>query len=189
MRRLHALALSLFAAACGTEEAPARPPPTEPADEPADAVFRPIAGGVSWRAEEPFVADRPDNELRRFEYAVRDHAGATLTVSHFPASEGGGGDVRANVDRWLGQFEDASEPRIERREVNDLPVTSVDVRGTFVGRRGMGGGGPPRVGWRMLGAIVEGEQGLVFFKLLGPYDAVTIAEDAFERLVESIHPA
>jgi hypothetical protein len=148
-----------------------------------------LAGGVGWQAEEPFVAVRPDNEMRDAQYEVRDHPEAVLTVAHFPPSEGGGGDVQANLDRWVGQLRNASEPVIERREVHDLPVTTVDVRGTFVGRRGMGGPTPPQPGYRLLGAIVEGPQGLVFFKLLGPAEAVHLAADAFARLVETIHPA
>lgn len=188
MRRLLFALVFITLAACGDDDGPPAETRQERAAPSEAPQFRPIAGGVGWRAEEPFVADRPDNELRSFEYTVRDHPGALLTVSHFPPSEGGGGDVRANVDRWVGQFQDAGEPAIAEREINDLPVTTVDVRGTFVGRRGMGGPAGPQPGWRMLGAIVEGEQGLVFFKLLGPEDAVTIAADAFERLVESIHP-
>jgi len=177
---------------CGGEEErePARPNRADDGAEPASEgpELRPLAGGVSWQAEEPFAYTRPDNEMRAAQYEVRDHPAAVLTVSHFPPSEGGGGDVRANVDRWVGQFEDASEPEVETREINDLPVTTVDVRGTFVGRQGMSSRAPPRPGHRLLGAIVEGERGLVFFKLLGPDDAVTLAEDAFDRLVETIHP-
>lgn len=190
MRTLALLIASLLFVACGDDEAETpSADSTDEAPEPTEGPqFRPIAGGVSWRVEEPFVADRPDNELRSFEYTVRDHPGALLTVSYFPPAEGGGGDVRENVDRWVGQFQDVSEPEVAEREINDLPVTTVDVRGTFVGRRGMGGPATPRPDWRLLGAIVEGEQGLVFFKLLGPEDGVTIAEDAFERLVETIHP-
>ena len=73
--------------------------------------------------------------------------------------------------------------------VNDLPVTSVEVAGTFIGMRGMGPNSPPREGWRMLGAIVQGQLGPVFFKLTGPADAVAAAEAAFRRLIESLHPA
>ncbi|HJL17488.1 MAG TPA: hypothetical protein RMH99_17595 [Sandaracinaceae bacterium LLY-WYZ-13_1] len=184
------LALALLG--CGDDE-PEPSAATESDDDATEAAdegpaMELIAGGVTWTAEEPFVLTRPDNDMRAAEYEIRDHPGAVLTVAHFPMSEGGGGDVQENVDRWTGQFEDASEPRVERREVQDLPVTTVDVRGTFVGRRGMGTRSPPRPGWRLLGAIVEGEQGLVFFKLLGPEDGVGIAADAFERLVASIHP-
>lgn len=185
-------ALTLLA--CGeSSSSPLRAsqPANGPDDEP---IMRPIAGGVSWVAEEPFVYRRPDNEYRAHEYTVRDQPDVTLAISHFAAAEGGGGDVQANIDRWVGQFEqpDGSESRaaaqVDSREVNDLRVTTVDLTGTFVGRMGTAMGGQPRAGWRMLGAIVEGEQGLVFLKLTGPAAGVASAEDAFERVVASLHP-
>lgn len=158
----------------GTDEAP---------------VFQPIAGGVEWTAEEPFVYERPANEMRDAQYSVRGANGAVLTVSHFGAEEGGGGDVAENVNRWTGQFRDPTSREVERRRINDLWVTTVNVSGTFVGRQGMGGAAPPRAGWRMRGAIVESPEGLVFFKLLGPGAGLDLAGDAFDELVASIHPA
>lgn len=186
-------ALTLFACGESSSSPPSRP--SEPAtDRGGDPVMRPIAGGVSWAAEEPFVYRRPDNEYRAHEYTVRDQPDVTLAISHFAAAEGGGGDVQANIDRWVGQFEqpDGSESRaaaqVDAREINDLRVTTVDLTGTFVGRMGTAMGGQARPGWRMLGAIVEGPQGLVFLKLIGPAAGVAAAEDAFERLVASLHP-
>lgn len=184
--RLLGCALALVALGCGDDGAPRSAPTTDrsPAESP---EFRPIAGGVSWEAEEPLVYRRPRHEMRSAEYEVREHPSALLTVSYFPPREGGGGDVQQNLDRWAGQFEGGA-PEIARREINDLPVATIDVRGTFIGRMGNASRAAREDGWRMLGAIVEGERGLVFFKLLGPEDAVDVAEPAFRRLVDSIHP-
>lgn len=185
MRRWWLACAALALLGCGEEE-PTRS--TEPRSSPStQPEFRPIVGGVGWTAEEPLVYRRPRHELRAAEYEVRDHPGALLTVSHFPPSVGGGGDVRANLDRWSGQFE-GGDPEITEREVNDLPVATLDVRGTFIGRIGDASRPAREEGWRMLGAIVTGERGLVFFKLIGPEDAVELAEPAFRRLVDSIHP-
>jgi hypothetical protein len=41
----------------------------------------------------------------------------------------------------------------------------------------------------MLGAIVEGPDGLVFFKLMGPADVIGAAADAFDETIASIHRA
>jgi hypothetical protein len=133
--------------------------------------------------------------MRAAEYAVRSHPEAELTVFHFDRAEGGGGTVEQNVERWVGQFEQPDgrpsreAARVERATVAGIAVTTVDVRGTFVGMRGMGGPGTPREGWRMLGAIAEGPRGMVFFKLTGPEAAVDESEGGFRALVESVRRA
>ena len=183
-------ALALLVVACG-EDRPASGPSRDDVSDDSIPTFVPIAGGVGWSVEEPFVRARPDNDMRDAQYTVQGVQHVVLTVSHFDPEVGGGGEVQRNVNRWVGQFERPAgdAPTIEEREINDLDVTTVDVEGTFVGRQGMGPGGPPREGWRLLGAIVEGPEGLVFFKLLGPADAVSTALEGFDRLVRSIHPA
>jgi hypothetical protein len=162
------------------------PRPTSAADEAQD-----IAGGLAWHVEEPLVSRTPTSSVRAAEYIVRDHPEAELAVFHF--GEGQGGSVDDNVGRWLGQFtqpdgrDTADVATVEHREYGGLPTTYVDTTGVFSGMRGEaateGAGGQ-----RMLGAIVEGPSGLVFFKLIGPVQAVTDAEDAFVHLLESIHP-
>jgi hypothetical protein len=161
---------------------------------PAAPTFEEAAGGLAWHAEEPLVSRRPSSSMRAAEYVVRDHPDAELTVFYFGRDQGGG--VDENIDRWVGQFEQPDgrpsreAARIERIEVQDMPVTTVEVAGAFAGMRGMGGGGgAARPGFRMLGAIAEGPEGMVFFKLTGPVEAVDAAEQAFRALVGSIHPA
>lgn len=155
-----------------------------------------IAGGVAWVVEEPLFARRPSSPIRTAEYGVRGQEAAVLSVFHFTEAQGGGGPIDENVDRWLRQFTGADGQPITRPQatvtetvVNDLPVTSVEVAGTFIGMRGASAGAPPREGWRMLGAIVQGQLGPVFFKLTGPAESVDAAEAAFRRLIESLHPA
>ena len=191
MRSHLVLWLSLLASiallsGCGDDDDDRRPVRTRPL-EPA---FIPIAGGVGWIADTPLVYRRPSNAMRAAEYIVQGHDDAVLAVSYFPPAQGGGGDVQQNVGRWVGQLQRAEgdRPIIEERTINDLQVTTVDVRGTFVGRRGTGNNNPPQVNWRLLGAIVEAEEGLVFFKLTGSEPALESAHEAFFALVDSIHP-
>lgn len=190
MRPLMMVGLAAVLGACGSEPEPraSAPRPTDEAPE-----MRPIAGGVTWRAEAPLEARASANAMRAAEYGVRGHADATLAVFYFGDQEGGGGSVESNIERWLGQLEQpdgrptASVAARAEREVSGMQVTTVDARGTFVGRLGMGGGGR-HPSWRVLGAIVAGPRGLVFFKLTGPEAAVGAAEVAFEQLVESLEP-
>ncbi len=181
----------LLAAGCSCEERASGGGSARAAADEGEAAapeFQPVAGGVGWTAEEPLVWGRPSNDMRDAQYTVRGVAGVELTISHFDPDVGGGGDVDANVERWVGQFDPVESRATERREIQDLPVTILDVSGTFVGRQGMGPTGPPRPGTRMLGAIVEGPRGLVFFKLLGPAAGVEASREAFDALVATIHP-
>jgi hypothetical protein len=45
-----------------------------------------------------------------------------------------------------------------------------------------------RAGYRLLGAIVEGPGGLIFFKFTGPAPTVAAAQAEFDALVASIVP-
>lgn len=128
--------------------------------------------------------------MRAAEYGVRDRADTELAVFFF---EGEGGDVQENIDRWVDQFaqegggSSREAAQIERSESGAYPITRVDVSGTFRGMRGATAAAETP-GYRMLGAIVEGPRGLVFFKLLGPAEHVAFAEAGFDELLRSVEP-
>ena len=44
-------------------------------------------------------------------------------------------------------------------------------------------------GWRLIGAIVEAPEGLVFFKCVGPAATIQKAEKEFEELLASLSNA
>jgi len=135
--------------------------------------------------------------MRKAEYGVAGEAGeAELTVYYF--GPGQGGSIDANIERWVGQFSqpDGSDSmaaaKIGQRKVGALAVTTLDLKGSF------GGGMPPmmqkqapepKADQRVLGAIAEGPQGPVFFKLVGPQATIEGAEAAFGALVDSLRPA
>ena len=48
---------------------------------------------------------------------------------------------------------------------------------------------PPVAGYRLLGAIVEGPNGLVFFKLVGPEKTVAGAANDFTEMLKSLKAA
>jgi hypothetical protein len=46
--------------------------------------------------------------------------------------------------------------------------------------------GTPKPGYRLIGAIVEAPEGMVFFKLTGPAKTVQAAKPAFDKMLQSI---
>jgi hypothetical protein len=48
------------------------------------------------------------------------------------------------------------------------------------------GGGAPKAGYRLLGAIIENPAGNVFFKFTGPAKTITANEAKFDLLLNSV---
>jgi hypothetical protein len=116
---------------------------------------------------------------------------AELAIFYFGAGQGGA--VDANVKRWLGQFQKADgspisekDARSKKETLNGLSVTTLDVKGTYTGGGPMMGPSTPKPGYRLLGAIVEGPEGPLFFKLTGPERTAASAEKGFRKLLESV---
>ena len=122
----------------------------------------------------------PSSPMRKAQLAVGGpDAAAEVTFFHFGAGQGGG--VQANVDRWFGQFRDATTGQ-ERETLGATPLTVVRARGTF--QSGMPGGPTtPMSSYALLGAILESPQGDVFVKMTGPAATVDGAEEAFLAMV------
>jgi hypothetical protein len=99
---------------------------------------------------------------------------------------GGGGTTRANVDRWLGQFEEPREqlnPKVENKTVGGRKVTFVLAEGTY--KSGLPGGPTtPVPNSMLLGGILESEEGSVFIKATGPAALAKASEAAFRKMVE-----
>jgi hypothetical protein len=123
--------------------------------------------------------------------ATGDQAGGECAVYYF--GQGQGGSVEANIDRWIGQFQQPNgkpskdAAKVDKRTIKGLKVTTVDVSGAYTG---MGGprapAGPPKQSYRLLGAIVEGPQGSIFFKFTGPAKTVGENQDSFEKMIFSL---
>lgn len=108
-------------------------------------------------------------------------AAAELTFFHF--GSGQGGDVQANAQRWLAQFKsDEGASKVDTKEIAGTKVTIVTTKGTF--NSGMPGGPTtPMEGYKLLGAILESEEGAVFAKMTGPDATVTAAEPKFMEFI------
>jgi hypothetical protein len=121
--------------------------------------------------------------------APGDTAGAECVVNFFGAGQGG--DVAANVERWRGQVQGPdgkpAPAKVDKRTVGGVPITVIDSAGSYTGMGGpMAASSKPVAGYRLLGAIVEGPGGNVFFKLTGPARTIAAQQKHFEQLLLSI---
>jgi hypothetical protein len=110
--------------------------------------------------------------------------GAECVVNFF--GSGQGGSVEANIDRWKGQFRGGSEPRVQKRTIHGVAVTTIDISGEYSGMGGPMAQGAPKAGYRLLGAIAEGSGGNVFFKFAGPVKTVVANQQKFEQMLNSL---
>lgn len=185
MKRLLALALLLAVACSKTSSEPTPEPAPEAKKEPsAPAISTGSAlAEVAWDAPSSWQSMPNPNPMRKATYKIPHAAGDTddaeLTVS---AAAGG---VEANVKRWAGQFGNA-EPKTEKKKVNGLDVTVVEIKGTFAGGGMMGAPSAPKEKQMLLGAVVDAGDRQHFFKLTGPEKTVTAARPDFDKLVASL---
>ncbi len=142
--------------------------------------------GVGWTPPGAWKVE-PARSMRlatyRFGGPGRD-AGAECAVFYF--GDGIGGSVDDNVDRWAAQFVGAPNPRRRVLRVSGLDVTRVDIGGTFLapGADMRSQGQLPD--WKLLGAIVQGPRGLVFFKFTGPAAQVVAGTPEFDAMLATI---
>ena len=126
--------------------------------------------------------------MRKAQLAVVDEkSGAKAEVIFFHFGPGQGGDAKANIDRWLSQFQEGADKinaKIEPVTIGKGKITYVSAEGTYLS--GMPGGPKiPLPDAALQGAIVESTEGNVFIRMTGPKALVIASAKAFKEMVES----
>lgn len=85
--------------------------------------------------------------------------------------------VAQNVDRWIGQFAvEGGDPfaaaQRDSDESGNFPTQFVQVTGTMTSVNQLGGG-DPREGWMLFGAVVDTPSGPLYVKVLGPESQIS----------------
>ncbi len=152
------------------------------------------AGGLKWQIPDDWTIGE-DNQMRAATYIIPpapgDNDHAECAVFYFSAGQGG--TVQANIDRWIGQIEQpdgsssAGKAKISNMKINGLKFTFLDISGTYRLSAGpMMRLKEKKPGYRMVGAIAEGPNGPVFFKLVGPSMTIEKAYKTFMTMINSV---
>lgn len=152
------------------------------------------AGGLKWTPPKAWTA-QAQRPMRAATYTIPrapgDSEDGECAVFYFGPGQGGG--VQANLDRWIGQMEQpGGKPsrdvaKIAKQTVNGLATTTIDVPGTYLfSPSPMSPNKTPKPGYRLIGAIVEGPEGAVFFKLTAPAKTAAAAEAPFQAMLKSV---
>jgi hypothetical protein len=138
-----------------------------------------LAQGAAIKFDAPpgWTSKTPSSSMRVAEFTLpktgSDTEDATVTVFYFG---GQGGNVQANIDRWIGQIvqpDGKSSKDLAKtstmQTTSGLKVTMVDVSGTYVADVRPGSTEKfNKPGFRQVAAYIETASGPYFAKLLGP---------------------
>jgi hypothetical protein len=183
------LALAVLLAACnapaptvttanGNNAAPTRNGPGVPT--PTSSV----PGELTFKTPDGWTKEQPTVPVRAAQYRLPGEGGdANLVVYFF--GQGQGGSVQDNFDRWIGQMQQSKDKaKTENLTANGMPVTLLDVSGTFTGDM-MSGSQAPQPNYRMRAGVIETPKGNYFVKLVGPEKTVARWDDSFVAFVKS----
>jgi hypothetical protein len=144
--------------------------------------------GIRWSVPKRWT-EQGQRPMRVATYAIpaADGDAETGECAVFYFGNDQGGTVDQNIERWIGQFETGGVPVKSRKDVNGMKVTLVHVAGAYLAPAGpMMQSSGKKENFQLLGGIVEGPEGSVFYKFTGPANTVTAAEGEFNAMVESL---
>lgn len=100
------------------------------------------------------------------------------------------GSIDDNINRWVGQFENAKreDAKVEEVKIDGATVHMVELTGDFKNSMGPFNPQPAQVlkNHTMLAAIVDTQKGgKIFIKMTGPQKTVADQKDAFREMVKS----
>lgn len=151
----------------------------------ADDTFK--AGALTFQKPASFKAkELPPGGMRaaQLEYTAD---GKTAEAIFFFFGAGGAGAIQANIDRWLGAFEEPKDKinsKVEKKKAGANEITYVEAEGTY--KSGMPGGPTtPKPGSKLLGAIIENAGGNIFVRFVGPAATVKAGDADFRKMIES----
>ncbi len=149
---------------------------------------------LKFDAPSGWVSRTPASSMRVAEFALphasKDTQDASLVLYYFG---GQGGSVQANLDRWVAQMaqpdgsDSTAAARTSHLTTHGLPVTLVDVSGTYVAEKSPGS--PEHYnqpGFRLIAAVVETPDGPFFVKVIGPAATVGRWESSVTTFLESL---
>jgi hypothetical protein len=142
--------------------------------------------GFTFTGPEGWKQVEPRSTMRKAQLEVPGQDGSkSAEVAFFFFGGGQGGDVPANVQRWVAQFSGGKDvQKVEEQEINGTKVTLVSTEGTM--KASPFAGIPEDMPDAALqGAILEHPEGPVFIKMTGPAPLVKASKEKFLALVKS----
>ncbi len=153
-----------------------------------------VSGELRFKAPAEWVVEKPSSSMRLAQYklpkADGDSEDASLVLYFF--GENQGGSVQANLERWIGQFEQpdgsssSSKAKLETITVNQLKISTIDLEGTYVAETAPGSGVRHNsANYRLRAAVIETPKGAHYVKLIGPTKTLVRWDKSFDDYLRS----
>jgi len=125
--------------------------------------------------------------------ALHDVEGQEGQAAVLYFGQGIGGSTKENIDAWSASLVDAEghpvPATVKTHQTGGLKITVVTVFGTYSEPAPLPGIPPAsRPGYGLLGAVVEGPQGNIYWRFIGPEPLVTADLALFNKIVDSVKP-
>jgi len=138
-----------------------------------------------------WVSQPPANAMRLAQFQVPGESRQEdAEVIFFYFGQGEGGSVEDNIARWQSQFSSTEgnsiTPTVQHLAVSGMPVTTVELTGSYSRAMGMVSSGAPTPDQTLLVAIVETPQGNLTIQLYGPRSTVAANKEDFLAMVRGI---
>lgn len=125
---------------------------------------------------------------------IEDEAdSATMVLFYFGADQGG--PIQANLDRWVGQVPQADSSDSKAKAVQSefeaagMKAHVVEVTGAYNAGGMAMGKDVDKAGYLLVGVVLEGPEGNLFFKLTGPEKTAAAMAGHMAVMFESIKVA
>jgi hypothetical protein len=152
------------------------------------------SGEIKFKAPDGWTTEKPTSSMRAAQYtlpkAEGDKEDATLVLYYFGPN--GGGGTQANIDRWIGQMQQAdgsdskSKAKTESMTVNGLKVSTVDVTGIYTAEMAPGSKTFHNDSdYRLRAAVIETPKGNYFVKLAGPVKTIARWDKEYNDYLKS----
>ena len=143
------------------------------------------AAGITFDLPAGWTPEMPSSAMRAAQVAIPGSGGpGQMVLFYFGAGQGGG--VEANLQRWAGQMVAESDPVRDAFATGAFQVTWLDLSGTLLASQIGSFPATDMPDYRMLAAVVEGENGPWFFRAVGPKATLAEQRDAFEAMIRSV---
>ena len=143
---------------------------------------------LTYAAPSGWLAAEPSSSMRVAEFTLPrvapDQDDGSAVIYYF---QGAGGSVQENLDRWAAQIRSVGESTTTSFEVDGMPVTVIDISGTYVAD--VGPGSPDRYDepeHRLIAAVIETVGGPFFLEIVGPKGTIERWSDSVRAFIDTM---